>query len=129
MCCRLWWWRTPGSVGSQGRVGQGGCGRSVRRDGSAFGPGRRWGRWLPEKISSHIIQIAARDGNAVSPYADSFGYAHVQFMRIEFPHRHEWKLIFPIIVFFGKQYFLSITDPHERVSSSFRIEKEYINSG
>ena len=57
------------------------------------------------KKSSHIIQIAARDGNAVSPYADSFGYAHVQFMRIEFPHRHEWKLIFPIIVFLASNIF------------------------
>ena len=103
MCCRLWWWRTPGSAGSLGRVGQGGCGRFEQRDGSAFGPGRRWGRWPPEK--SLPIQIAARDGHAVSPYADSFGYAHVQFMRIEFPHRHEWKWIFPIIVFLASNIF------------------------
>ena len=38
------------------------------------------------------IQIAARDGHAVSVYPYSFGCVHIQFMRFGFPHPHESKL-------------------------------------
>ena len=54
------------------------------------------------------IQITARDGHEVSVYAYSFGYVHLQLMRIGFPHPHETKMKSPKIVIFGGYYLAKI---------------------
>ena len=45
------------------------------------------------------IQIAARDGHAVSVYAYSFGYVHIQLMCIGIPHSHETNMKSPKLLF------------------------------
>ena len=56
----------------------------------------------------YLVTLLTRDCHAVSVYAYSFGYVHLQLMRIGFPHPHETKMKSPKIVIFGGYYLAKI---------------------